>query len=304
MATSPGYPTCALNEVFEPMRNKKFSILFVFFFITVLCLFGCSKKNDEIDKRIYGTWHRIDEVNKKVTLRVTKDGRMILLFGAANASSSEYFEYEFEAINKKLLQLKYKPSLFGLIGCLFSKCDKVIEYRMVNKDTLIIDEERIYKRKLPISLSKKSSDSLSSNTSAKKIRTNGKFKKPYSLDSFKVPGNKVWTKTPLKVNKGNVLLIEAGGIVNPNGWRNVDPNGYDDKAFNLYDNANHCQLIGKIGKGGRVFAIGSKLKITSQENGLLYLGINDADISNNSGSFDVDVQLCLNLFDCKEIDNF
>ena len=48
-------------------------------------------------------------------------------------------------------------------------------------------------------------------------------------------------------------------------------------------------LIGKVGTSGPVFAIGDQSTLTVQENGQLFLGINDDETSDNRGEFRVKI---------------
>ncbi len=111
-----------------------------------------------------------------------------------------------------------------------------------------------------------------------------------------VPGSHIWTETSLLVLEGDALSFEAGGNVSPDGLEWTDPGGSPDrhwnKEYNMYNVINHAGLMGKIGKGGKVFPIGSLAQIQAEERGALYLGVNDKEPHNNKGEFDVDVTIC------------
>lgn len=50
---------------------------------------------------------------------------------------------------------------------------------------------------------------------------------------------------------------------------------------------NHAVLLGRIGKDGTPFVIGSETEVTAVNEGRLYLGINDDFFDENAGSFEV-----------------
>ncbi len=116
-----------------------------------------------------------------------------------------------------------------------------------------------------------------------------------------VPGNHIWTKSNVKIKEGNYIFFDAGGNVSPNrGSEWNDPNGVSGSiSYNLYNVIDHAGLIGKIGKGGNVFGIGSRKIVPAKASGFLYLGINDNDIKNNEGAYDVDVKVCFTQNECK-----
>ena len=55
-------------------------------------------------------------------------------------------------------------------------------------------------------------------------------------------------------------------------------------------NAYAGALIGRVGTNGPVFAIGDQASLTVQENGQLFLGINDDETGDNRGEFRVKIQ--------------
>lgn len=56
------------------------------------------------------------------------------------------------------------------------------------------------------------------------------------------------------------------------------------RVFNIIPEVNHGLLLGKIGATGTPFVVGSSLSLTAPYAGQLFLGVNDIDLSNNSGS--------------------
>ena len=123
---------------------------------------------------------------------------------------------------------------------------------------------------------------------------------------IEVPGNSVWVDTGHDFLIGESLSITAFGTVNAgakttlSAGGDVGPEGtyfYDDRAleeaFPLPSTrlgpAPCYGLIGRIGDG-KPFFVGQKLSVSAENSGRLYLGINDYDLSDNTGRFDVHVE--------------
>jgi hypothetical protein len=66
-----------------------------------------------------------------------------------------------------------------------------------------------------------------------------------------------------------------------------DPEGLSE--YSLIGDLNHAGLIGRITDAGDPFAIGSDADFDADEDGRLYLGINDTGVENNSGEFEASV---------------
>ena len=109
-----------------------------------------------------------------------------------------------------------------------------------------------------------------------------------------VPANQQWTPTSVRVNQGDRLSITASGQISlrPNDSKDVAspagsliqrlaPNSPLPKAF-------AGALIGRI-DSGQPFGIGDQTSIVAPASGLLYLGINDDVVTDNSGQFNVTV---------------
>lgn len=114
---------------------------------------------------------------------------------------------------------------------------------------------------------------------------------PDSPVAILVKGDVDWTDTQLEVAPGETLLIDATGEVKhgtssdfygPDG--NPNP---DIRRNNLagLEGENHSALVGKIGEDGAPFLVGAHLEIPVESEGLLYLGINDIDLTNNTGEY-------------------
>ena len=105
------------------------------------------------------------------------------------------------------------------------------------------------------------------------------------------------------MSAAQTVLITANGSVSvtwdnsPNKYQT--PDGYprmstSDPGFHvpfLAPGLTPWSLVGKIGDNGKPFQVGSKNAITPQSAGELYLSVNDNNFGDNSGSWNVTVQL-------------
>lgn len=109
-----------------------------------------------------------------------------------------------------------------------------------------------------------------------------------------VPANRQWTATGITVRQGQRLTITAQGDIR----LSSDPNDratasgivnqrYDSRAPLPRTLAG--ALIGRIGNG-EPFGIGANNTFTAPGTGQLFLGINESNVSDNEGSFQVTVQ--------------
>lgn len=105
-------------------------------------------------------------------------------------------------------------------------------------------------------------------------------KQKYKVSSFS-------TITPIYVKKDETITLKAFGNISvgvfagksgPNGIK-----GYD--MFNTVKGFKHGSLLGKIGKTGRWFLIGTQKTITAPAAGYLSVRVNDLDPSNNAGYY-------------------
>jgi hypothetical protein len=117
-----------------------------------------------------------------------------------------------------------------------------------------------------------------------------------------VRGNTEWVSTKVNVIANEVLRIESDGQViltsdksiiesatsNPDGVPSGIANQIwtDNWSYPL-KNENVGMLIGKIDDHGDPFPIGKHIKYISKRSGILYLGINDKKVLDNSGSYNV-----------------
>lgn len=109
-----------------------------------------------------------------------------------------------------------------------------------------------------------------------------------------VPANQQWTPTGIRVSQGDRIQIKSSGQISlrPNDPKDVAipagsllqryaPNSPLPRAF-------AGALIGRI-DNGQPFGIGNQTSIVAPASGLLYLGINDDVVNDNSGQFTVTV---------------
>ena len=106
-----------------------------------------------------------------------------------------------------------------------------------------------------------------------------------------VPATRQWTATNIRVNQGDRIRFETTGEIH---WT-ANPNDRAGSAGALdlkktpgapMPNAFAGALVGRI-DSGQPFGIGDQKSIIAPASGLLYLGVNDDNISDNSGQFQV-----------------
>ena len=117
-----------------------------------------------------------------------------------------------------------------------------------------------------------------------------------SMDSeiFNVEARDVWTNTHIKVEAGDLLTITyVSGRWSPESGEENDAIGYggDPRSLNnVILGVSHAALIGRIGDH-EPFLVGERCHHSMGESGILYLGINDSDLNNNSGHLQVKVEI-------------
>jgi hypothetical protein len=113
-------------------------------------------------------------------------------------------------------------------------------------------------------------------------------------NTITVSARQQWTPTGVTVRQGQTLTIRADGEIRVSGDANdrATPDGIVNQR---YDSAAPLPrtlagaLIGRIGNG-RPFGIGRNATIQAPSAGALFLGINEANLSDNDGSFQVTVE--------------
>ena len=121
------------------------------------------------------------------------------------------------------------------------------------------------------------------------VGTSGQFMPGQTIS---VPGNQAWTATGMRVNQGDRLSFRASGqvrwgsgardVAGPGGGRAINPN-YPVAT------AGGGGLIGRVGNGQPFMIPSNGATVAMPASGQLYLGINDDNVSDNSGSFRVHI---------------
>ena len=116
----------------------------------------------------------------------------------------------------------------------------------------------------------------------------------FDTEIFYVEASEVWTNTHINVEAGDLLTITyLSGRWSPGLGEEVDSIGYggDPRSLNnVIKGVSHAALIGRIGDH-EPFFIGERYHHYMGESGILYLGINDSDLDNNSGHLQVKVEV-------------
>jgi LmbE family N-acetylglucosaminyl deacetylase len=110
---------------------------------------------------------------------------------------------------------------------------------------------------------------------------------------FIVKGTTEWLDTGIDLKPGQVIELRSEGEVvwKKDGFHWCDPNG--NRIYTRWGNRAVLgspvgALIGKIGSSSeQVFLIGNKLEMEAYAEGRLYLGINDDNVKDNAGFFNV-----------------
>jgi hypothetical protein len=107
-----------------------------------------------------------------------------------------------------------------------------------------------------------------------------------------VQASRPWTDTGVTVRRGDRLVFSTTGQISiRNGGDMVGPEGSssEDRAGAPVPSVPVGALIGRIGTGAPFAIAASSQPITMPAAGRLYLGVNDAGPSDNSGAFTVTV---------------
>jgi hypothetical protein len=109
--------------------------------------------------------------------------------------------------------------------------------------------------------------------------------------TLNVPANQQWTSTNVRVSSGEVVRFQVTGEIhftaNPND-RAISAGSVTPKfvAGSPIPSALAGALIGRI-DNGQPFGIGNQASITMPAGGTLFLGVNDDNVADNSGQFQV-----------------
>lgn len=105
--------------------------------------------------------------------------------------------------------------------------------------------------------------------------------------------NNGWTNTGLVVRKGQRLRISASGRVSLGRGRFSMPGGLASVNDNdkLMRNEATGALIAVIGDDNDEFIlVGSRREFVAQRDGVLFLGVNEGDLTDNTGSYDIVIE--------------
>lgn len=108
-----------------------------------------------------------------------------------------------------------------------------------------------------------------------------------------VPGNQQWTRTGIFVRQGDTVRFTSSGEItlstDQSDVATVAGSRSGRRAMRApMGNALAGALIGRIGNGAP-FGIGDQASVRMPESGELFLGINDDEVGDNRGSFQVEV---------------
>jgi hypothetical protein len=114
-----------------------------------------------------------------------------------------------------------------------------------------------------------------------------------SPGSIRVAGTSGWVSTGMRVRRGEVVSFNTTGEVqlSTNSSDRARSAGSPSRtaAGSPLPNAAAGALIGRVGNG-RPFGIGDQASVPMPNDGLLYLAVNDDELSDNSGAFVVQLQ--------------
>jgi len=103
-----------------------------------------------------------------------------------------------------------------------------------------------------------------------------------------------WTNTGWVVKKGQRIHISGDGTISLGGGKSTTPSGQPalEDAQKLLKNVATGALIAVIGDDNNDFIyIGAEREITATRDGALFLGINEGNLNDNSGFFNVKVEV-------------
>ena len=114
------------------------------------------------------------------------------------------------------------------------------------------------------------------------------------VEVIDVEAREGWNNTHIEVEEGDLLTITyVSGKWSPWPGDRFDAigSGGDPRCrCNVMEGVSHAALIGRIGDH-EPFLVGERYHHSIGESGILYLGINDVDIYDNSGHLQVKVEI-------------
>lgn len=112
--------------------------------------------------------------------------------------------------------------------------------------------------------------------------------------SVSVPANRSWTATGIELHQGDAVTISASGVIRTNlNGATATPAGTPPNCsvagrvrFPFTAPQFPCwSLVGRVGRAGRAFEVGTGTSFRATTTGELYLGVNDNVFGDNSGAW-------------------
>ena len=103
-----------------------------------------------------------------------------------------------------------------------------------------------------------------------------------------------WTNSGFVVRKGQKVRVIGGGNISLGSGKSTGPSGlYDiEDASKLLKSVPTGALIAVIGDDNNEFIyVGSERTFTATRDGALFLGVNEGNLNDNSGAFDVRIEI-------------
>ena len=117
---------------------------------------------------------------------------------------------------------------------------------------------------------------------------------PDNYQNITVEAAKGWNDTGIIVGAGDLLAIRyVSGEWSPwpgGSYDAIGSGGDPTCRCNVIDAVSHAALIGRI-EENQPFLVGMEYRRLVGESGKLYLGINDVDLYDNSGSIEIEVKV-------------
>ncbi|MEM9299641.1 MAG: hypothetical protein AAGA64_14805 [Bacteroidota bacterium] len=112
--------------------------------------------------------------------------------------------------------------------------------------------------------------------------------------SFRVYSKGRFRDSGILIRKGDIVKFTASGRIRLGAWAGSGgPDGIGGyRSYNIVSNVRHGALVGNIGSSKEsIFLIGEERIIKASKTGSLHFLVNDTDPGNNSGSFDVKIEI-------------
>lgn len=104
---------------------------------------------------------------------------------------------------------------------------------------------------------------------------------------LQVPVDRAWSDTGIDLDRDEMFSVLASETIdfgaNETGADGFQPDDYDQ--YNVVPCTDHAGLIGRIGQDGEPFFLGAEALSVATSSGRLYLGVNDKNLGDNSGSY-------------------